>query len=183
MKEDDIKSVTENSNLGVDRRDFCTSSLSVGVGLVATAVAASVPVMSMMPASDVLASASAEVDISNLTAGNDITIMWRGKPVFIKKRTDDEMKLVRSVAMTELKDPQKDEDRVKSDHEDIVVLVAVCTHLGCVPKGNSGDFGGWFCPCHGSHYDASGRIRQGPAPLNLVVPPYEFLSPTLIKIG
>jgi ubiquinol-cytochrome c reductase iron-sulfur subunit len=116
--------------------------------------------------------------------GETITVMWRGSPVFIKHRTKSEIEGVEAVDISTLRDPQTDEERVKKGKEQWLVALAVCTHLGCVPQSNKGEFpGGWLCPCHGSHYDASARIRNGPAPLNLPIPPYEFLSDTKIKIG
>jgi len=136
---------------------------------------------SMNPAADVLALASIEVDISNLAPGNCMTVKWRGKPVFIRARTDDEIEAARNVSMGELRDPASDEDRVQKP--ETLVVLGVCTHLGCVPINGAGDFGGWFCPCHGSHYDTSGRIRKGPAPLNLEVPMHEFVDDTKLKIG
>ncbi|HEX2520245.1 MAG TPA: ubiquinol-cytochrome c reductase iron-sulfur subunit, partial [Castellaniella sp.] len=146
------------------------------------------------------AMASTEVDISPVQPGQAITVMWRGKPVFIRNRTEDEVKAAKAVKLADLKDPvarngalpesarATDENRTKSGKENWLVMVGICTHLGCIPKGQGigdakGDFGGWFCPCHGSHYDTAGRIRLGPAPQNLAVPPYEFLSDTHIKIG
>ena len=118
--------------------------------------------------------------------GQSVTIKWRGKPVFIKKRTKEEIEAAKMVQASDLRDPQDDADRVQK--EEWLVLVGVCTHLGCVPLGQKlsdmkGDYDGWYCPCHGSHYDTSGRIRKGPAPTNLDVPPYSFLNDTTIKIG
>jgi ubiquinol-cytochrome c reductase iron-sulfur subunit len=118
--------------------------------------------------------------------GQAITVVWRGKPVFIRHRTEKEIATARDVAAGDLIDPQADEQRVQKP--EWLVMVGVCTHLGCVPLGQKatdphGEYGGWFCPCHGSHYDTSGRIRKGPAPLNLEIPPYEFLDDTRIKIG
>ncbi len=112
--------------------------------------------------------------------------MWRGKPVFVRNRTEQEIKEARDVPLNELRDPQTDQSRVKK--ENWLILVGVCTHLGCVPLGQKptdprGDYGGWFCPCHGSHYDTSGRIRKGPAPLNLAVPDYNFTSDTAVRVG
>ena len=109
--------------------------------------------------------------------------MWLGSPVFVKRRTDAEIEAVRKVPLSDLKDPQKDEERVKPGKDEWLVTVGVCTHLGCVPVGGKGDYEGWYCPCHGSQYDASGRIRVGPAPENLHIPPYEFVNDTKIKIG
>jgi len=135
----------------------------------------------MNPAADVLALASLEVDISNLSAGNCMVVKWRGKPVFVRARTEEEIEQATSVAMGDLRDPQTDEDRVKDPN--YLVCLGVCTHLGCVPINGAGDFGGWFCPCHGSHYDTSGRIRKGPAPLNLEIPPYDFPEDGKLVVG
>jgi len=135
----------------------------------------------MNPAADVLALASLEVDISKLEAGNCMIVKWRGKPVFIRARTEEEIEAATSVSMGELRDPQPDEERVQK--AETLVCLGVCTHLGCVPINGAGDFGGWFCPCHGSHYDTSGRIRKGPAPLNLEIPPYSFVDDTKLLVG
>lgn len=124
----------------------------------------------MNPAADVLALASAEFDISSIPEGSTVTYKWRGKPVFVRHRSEAEITRESEVDVSTLKDPQADVDRVK-DPKWLVVL-GICTHLGCVPISNAGDYNGWFCPCHGSHYDGSGRIRKGPAPLNLELPPY-----------
>lgn len=129
-------------------------------------------IASMSASADVLALASTEVDIGAIDQGTSVTVKWRGKPVFVRHRSEAETKSARKVPLSSLKDPQMDEDRVKD--ADWLVLIGVCTHLGCVPLAGAGDFGGYFCPCHGSHYDTSGRIRKGPAPLNLEVPPYEL---------
>lgn len=115
--------------------------------------------------------------------GQSIKVMWRGKPVFIRNRTDMEIEESKAVDLSDLRDPQTDEERTKPGHEQWLVMVGVCTHLGCVPLGEAGDFGGWFCPCHGSHYDTAGRIRKGPAPLNLEVPDYQFISDDRILVG
>lgn len=140
----------------------------------------------MNPAADTLALASTEIDLSSLEEGQSITVKWRGKPVFVRHRTPDEIKQAKEVLIDDMRDPQTDAERVAN--EKYIVLVGVCTHLGCVPLGQKtgdikGQYGGWFCPCHGSHYDHSGRIRKGPAPTNLEVPSYKFLSDTLIRIG
>jgi ubiquinol-cytochrome c reductase iron-sulfur subunit len=124
---------------------------------------------------------STEVDLSQVAQGQSITVMWRGKPVFIRHRTPKEIEEAASVDVASLPDPQADADRVQKP--EWLVMVGVCTHLGCVPLGQRGDFGGWLCPCHGSHYDTSGRIRKGPAPTNLPVPEYTFLNDTTIRIG
>lgn len=122
----------------------------------------------MNPSADVLALANVEVDVSKLEQGQSMTIKWRGKPVFVRRRTDEEIQLANDVNLSELRDPQTDADRIRHEPE-WLVLLGVCTHLGCVPIGNAGEYSGWFCPCHGSHYDTSGRIRKGPAPYNLEV--------------
>ena len=163
-----------------NRRDFLfTASYTVGaVGLGATVW----PFIDQMnPDSSVKALAKIEVDLSQIELGKSITVLWRGKPVFIKRRTKSEISEAQAVSLEELKDPQKDEDRVKKS--DWLIMTGVCTHLGCIPLGDKGDFGGWFCPCHGSHYDTSGRIRKGPAPTNLEIPKYEFVDNNTIKIG
>jgi len=136
---------------------------------------------SMNPAADVLALASIEIDVSKLEPGQCMTVKWRGKPVFVRARTDDEIEQAENVSMGELRDPQSDADRVQK--AETLVVLGVCTHLGCVPINGAGDYNGWFCPCHGSHYDTSGRIRKGPAPLNLEVPPYTFVDDTKIQVG
>lgn len=141
---------------------------------------------SLNPAKDTLALATTEVDVSSIPVGEAKTVMWRGKPVFIKHRTPEEIEEARQVELADLPDKESDEDRVKK--AEWLVVIGICTHLGCVPTGQKqsdahGDYDGWFCPCHGSHYDTSARIRKGPAPKNLAVPPYEFISDTVIKIG
>jgi ubiquinol-cytochrome c reductase iron-sulfur subunit len=164
------------------RRDFIVLTASAIAGLGA-AIFAWPLLRTLSPSADVLALASIEVDLSKVPMGQTIRVKWRGKPVFIRRRTAEEIATARQEAVTDLRDPQNDQDRVKIGHEEWLVVVGVCTHLGCVPLSNQGDFGGWFCPCHGSHYDLSGRIRKGPAPQNLLVPPYEFVSNEVIKIG
>ncbi|KAA8529983.1 hypothetical protein F0562_034413 [Nyssa sinensis] len=138
-------------------------------------------VLSMSASKDVLALASIEVDLSSIEPGTTVTVKWRGKPVFIRRRTEDDIKLANSVDIGSLRDPQDDSVRVKNP--EWLVVIGVCTHLGCIPLPNAGDFGGWFCPCHGSHYDISGRIRKGPAPYNLEVPTYSFLDENKLLIG
>ncbi|KAH9791590.1 cytochrome b-c1 complex subunit Rieske [Citrus sinensis] len=138
-------------------------------------------VLSMSASKDVLAMASLEVDLSSIEPGSTVTVKWRGKPVFIRRRTEEDIKLANSVDLGSLRDPQQDAERVKNP--EWLVVVGVCTHLGCIPLPNAGDFGGWFCPCHGSHYDISGRIRKGPAPYNLEVPSYSFLDENKMLIG
>jgi ubiquinol-cytochrome c reductase iron-sulfur subunit len=170
---------------GDTRRDFLSlvtaSFAAVGVGAMAWPF-----ISSMNPARDVLALSSTDVDLSPIAAGAALTVMWRGKPVFVRNRTPGEIQAAREVQVSELRDPATDQSRVQKDNW--LILVGVCTHLGCVPLGQKstdprGDFGGWFCPCHGSHYDTSGRIRKGPAPLNLAVPAYAFLTDTQVRVG
>jgi ubiquinol-cytochrome c reductase iron-sulfur subunit len=171
------------ANMG--RRDFIVvaSYAMAGIGLASVAW----PLIDQMnPAADTLALASIEVDISKIEVGQAITIKWRGKPVFIRHRSETEINSAQSVQLSDLKDPQTDDERVTNPQ--FLVMIGVCTHLGCVPLGQKtgdvkGEYDGWFCPCHGSHYDSSGRIRKGPAPLNLEIPPYQFASDAVIKIG
>jgi ubiquinol-cytochrome c reductase iron-sulfur subunit len=167
------------------RRDFLILAAGA-MGAIATIGVVWPLIETMNPSADVLALSSTEVDISAIEVGQSITVKWRGRPVFIRRRTQEEIDAARAVPLDDLSDPQSDEDRVQK--AEWLILVGVCTHLGCIPLGNKlgdprGDFGGWFCPCHGSHYDTSGRIRQGPAPDNLAVPEYEFLDDTLVRIG
>jgi len=164
------------------RRKLLTTTAYTAAGI--GAACAILPFIdSMNPSQDVQALASIEVDITNIKLGEEKKVMWRGKPIFIKRRTPEEIKAAQIVALSELKDPQNDADRVKPGREEWLITIGICTHLGCVPIGGEGEFKGWFCPCHGSQYDTSGRIRKGPAPRNLEVPPYEFVTNTLIKIG
>ncbi len=172
---------------GPTRRDFLDLSLAtIVVGAAGTALFAWPIIDSMNPAADVLALATVEVDLSAIEVGQSITIKWRGKPVFIRRRTEAEIAEARADDAADLKDPQTDAERVQKP--EWLVMVGVCTHLGCIPLGQKpsdpkGDYGGWFCPCHGSHYDLSGRIRLGPAPRNLPVPQYTFLDDSAIRIG
>ncbi len=167
------------------RRDFLI--LAAGAMGAIAAIGVAWPLIETMnPSADVLALSSTEVDISAIEVGQTITVKWRGKPVFIRRRTQEEIDAARAVSLDDLSDAESDEARVQKD--EWLILVGVCTHLGCIPLGNKigdprGDFGGWFCPCHGSHYDTSGRIRVGPAPNNLPIPEYEFLDDTLVRIG
>jgi ubiquinol-cytochrome c reductase iron-sulfur subunit len=167
------------------RRDFLTLT-AVALGAVGAGSAIWPFIDSMNPAKDTLALATTEVDLGPVALGQRLTVVWRGKPVFIDHRPPEEVEKAAKVDLGELRDRQTDAERVKKP--EWLVVVGVCTHLGCIPLGQKstddrGLFGGWFCPCHGSMYDTSGRIRQGPAPQNLVVPPYDFTSDTLIKIG
>jgi ubiquinol-cytochrome c reductase iron-sulfur subunit len=170
---------------GETRRDFLLVASSavaaVGVGLAAWPF-----IHSMNPAADTLALASTGVDLGPIQVGQRITVVWRGKPVFIDHRSPADIKAAENVNLADLIDPQADSERVQKP--EWLVVVGICTHLGCIPLGQKpadarGEFGGWFCPCHGSHYDTSGRIRKGPAPQNLSVPPYEFVDATTLRIG
>lgn len=186
MAANDSGATTMTSD-GVRRRDF------IHVGTVAFAgVGAAVAVWPMInqmnPAADVLALASVEVDLSAIESGQGIKAVWRSTPVFVRRLTGKEQAEANAVPVSSLRDPQTLAERTKPGHAEWLITLAVCTHLGCVPLGiNSdeprGDYGGYFCPCHGSHYDTAARIRKGPAPLNLQVPPYTFKTPTLIEIG
>jgi len=190
-----VASTAEEPN----RRDFIVIAGSA-FAAVGGAISLWPFIAQMNPDSSAQALASIEVDLAPVKEGQAITALWRGKPVFIRHRTkeeiaramaDDTATLVdnsaRNMALPE-SDPAIDRNRVKSGHEQFLILIGICTHLGCIPKGQAigdskGDYGGWFCPCHGSHYDTSGRIRKGPAPRNLEVPPYDFAGDTKIKIG
>lgn len=138
-------------------------------------------ISTMSASADVLAVSKVEVDLAQIPVGKNVTIKWRGKPLFVRHRVDAEVAEMQNMDLSLLKDPQRDQDRVK--HPSFLVTLGVCTHLGCVPIANAGDFGGYYCPCHGSHYDGSGRIRKGPAPLNLEVPQYDFIDDTKIVVG
>ena len=176
------------------RRDFLYIATGA-VGAVGTGLALWPFVDQMNPDASVLALASIEFDLEPVEEGQSVVIKWRGNPVIIRHRTAKEIKEANAVAMSELKDPEarnanapagadaSDKNRVVGGKEQYLVMMGVCTHLGCVPIGDAGDYDGWFCPCHGSHYDTAGRIRKGPAPRNLDVPHYKYLSDTKIQIG
>ncbi|MBP7710730.1 MAG: ubiquinol-cytochrome c reductase iron-sulfur subunit [Rickettsiales bacterium] len=171
-----------NSPKDEGRRKLLTTTAygAAGIG----AACAILPFIdSMNPASDVQALSSTEVDISNIKVGESKKVMWRGKPVSIRRRSAAEIAEAQAVDLKDLKDPQNDSDRVKPGKDEWLVTIEICTHLGCIPIAGQGEYKGWFCPCHGSQYDSSARIRKGPAPKNLEIPPYEFLSETKIKIG
>ena len=179
----------DDNNPHASRRDFLAIA---GPAFAAVGGAMTLwPFISQMnPDAGALALSSTEVDLAPVKEGQAITVQWRGKPVFIRNRSKKEIEEAKAVALRALPDPESDASRTKKGAEQWLVLVGVCTHLGCIPKGQSigdvrGEYGGWFCPCHGSHYDTSGRIRQGPAPRNLEVPPYAFTDDkkTKIKIG
>ena len=173
---------------GDTRRDFLLH-MTIATGVVGTAMMVWPLIDSMNPAADTLA-AGAPVDFSvaSMQPGQAVTIVWRGKPIFVRYRTPEELKAAEDVNVADLRDPQTDASRVQKGHDAILIVIGVCTHLGCIPLGQKatdprGEFGGWFCPCHGSQYDTSGRIRKGPAPLNLEVPPYTFVNDTTVRIG
>lgn len=171
----------------VTKRDFLKlvagAGAAVGVGAIAWPL-----IDSMNPSKDVLALATVEVPLEAIEVGQGITVSWRGKPVFVRHRTAKEIKDSEAVKLSDLIEPATDVSRRKAKHPEWIVLVGICTHLGCIPLGNKstdprGEWGGWFCPCHGSEYDVAGRVRRGPAPLNLYLLPYEFETDTKIKLG
>ena len=182
------KTISQSKESAVEnksRRDFIVVA-TYAMGAVGAGAFAWPLIDQMNPAADTLALASIEVDVSKIEEGQSITLKWRGKPVFIRHRTADEINRADEVQLSELRDPQTDADR--AEKPEFLVLLGVCTHLGCVPLGQKvgevkGEYDGWFCPCHGSHYDTSGRIRKGPAPTNLEIPPYSFVSDQVMKIG
>lgn len=165
------------------RRDF----LYIATGAVAAvgAAAAAWPLINQMnpDASTVAAGAPVEVDLAPIAEGQVIKVFWRSKPIFIMHRTKKEIEEARRVDPATLPDPQPDQARVKEGYDQWLVLIGICTHLGCIPLAHQGEYDGFFCPCHGSQYDTSGRIRRGPAPTNLAIPPYQFVSDTKIRIG
>ncbi|THK35344.1 ubiquinol-cytochrome c reductase iron-sulfur subunit [Ensifer sp. MPMI2T] len=187
--------MAKNDEAEPTKRDFLylvtTMAGVVGVG------AASWPFIDQMnPDASTLALASIEVDVSSLAEGMSMTVKWRGRPVFIRNRTAKEVEAAKATAIEELKDPEARNANLADDvpatdlarsagkgKENWIVMIGVCTHLGCVPLGQAGDFGGWFCPCHGSHYDTAGRVRKGPAPENLPIPTFQFISETTVRIG
>ena len=168
------------AEMTVTRRDFI-HVLTGGVGAVAAAAAIWPLIDQMNPSADILALSTTEVDLSQIEAGQSITVVWRKQPVFIRHRTPEEITEAEAVPMSDLKDPATDASRVEKP--EWLVMIGICTHLGCIPLGERGDYDGWFCPCHGSHYDTSGRVRKGPAPKNLVVPDYVFDGDDKIIIG
>ncbi|GHA56045.1 ubiquinol-cytochrome c reductase iron-sulfur subunit [Amylibacter ulvae] len=183
---------TDKNSTGT-RRDFLYVA-TAATGAVGGAAAVWPLINQMNPSADVQALASIEVDVAGLEPGTQMTVKWRGKPVFIRRRTADEISAARDVALGDLPDgadrnanipdgDASDANRTLDEAGEWLVMMGVCTHLGCVPLGDAGDFGGWFCPCHGSHYDTAGRIRKGPAPENLPVPTAVFLNETTIKLG
>ena len=164
------------------KRDFMVLAATATAGIGAACAAAPF-IGSMQPAADVRAMASTEVDITGMNPGDEKRVMWQGKTVFVKRRTAEEIEAAEDAKIDKMPNPQKDSERVKAGKEEWLIVVGVCTHLGCIPNSVKTQGESWFCPCHGSHYDTSGRIVKGPAPANLAVPPYEFISDTKIKIG
>ena len=169
-----------NNNSKPTRRDFIYT-LTATLGVLGAGASVWPIVSQMNPDSSVKALSTVEVDISKVEEGKEITVMWRGKPVFIKRRTEIEISEAKEVNLDDLKHPEKDEDRVKK--AEWLVMMGICSHLGCVPLSDKGEYNGWFCPCHGSHYDTSGRIRKGPAPTNMEIPKYAFIDDNTIRIG
>ncbi len=179
---------TETTGTPPTRRDFLM--LTTGAAGVVAAGSVLIPLISQLApdAQTVAAGAPIELDLAPIAEGQAIKLFWRGKLIFVRHRTKKEIDEARAVNVASLPDPEADQARVKEGHAQFLVVYGNCTHLGCIPLGNApgdakGDFDGWFCPCHGSHYDSSGRIRKGPAPKNLPVPPYAFTADTKIKIG
>ncbi len=170
-----------------DKRDF----IYIATGAVAAAGAASLAwplVTQMAPAADTLAAGSVEIDLSQLAEGQQLKVLWRGKPVFVRHRTAKEISVAEGTDIANCPDPQTDDERLIPDvngklRPEFLVMIGVCTHFGCIPVGEAGDFDGWYCPCHGSHYDTSGRIRKGPAPKNMEIPQYQYISENVIKVG
>ena len=175
--------VTTASSADPTRRDFLfvATGAAAAVGGLATVW----PLVSQMnpDASTIAAGAPIEVDLKPIAEGQDIKVFWRGKPIYIMNRTKKQIEEARAVTVSDLRDPQTDQSRIKEGHDNWLVVIGICTHLGCIPIAHDGNYDGFFCPCHGSQYDSSGRIRQGPAPLNLPVPPYQFVSDSKIQIG
>ena len=177
----------KTSEQSITRRNFLTLTAGA-VGALGASKFIWPFIDSMNPSADVLAQSTTDVDLSPIEEGQSITVIWRGKPIFIRHRTNKEIVNAKSTSISKLIDPEKDSVRVKSGKPQWLVLIGICTHLGCIPTGqtpnsNRGKYNGWYCPCHGSLYDTSGRVRRGPAPTNLVVPPYAFLNENNIRIG
>ncbi len=178
-----VTNVATTTSAEPTRRDFLYVATGA-VGAVGLAAAAWPLIAQMNPdAATVAAGAPVEIDLKPIAEGQIIKVFWRGKPIFISHRTKQEIEAARSVQLSSLPDPQPDQARVKPGRDQWLVVVGICTHLGCIPLAHQGEYNGWFCPCHGSAYDTSGRVRVGPAPTNLPLPPYEFTSDTTIRIG
>ncbi len=182
-----MKTDSHDDTVDEGKRDF----IYIATGAVAAAGAASIawPMIAQMgKAADTSAAGSIEIDLAGVAEGQQLKVLWRGKPIFVRHRTPKEITEAEDVNLSVLKDPATDDSRLMPTPSGALdpkylVMIGVCTHFGCVPVGEKGDFDGWYCPCHGSHYDTSGRIRKGPAPKNLVIPPYEYISDTVIKVG
>ena len=175
-----VSNEIENKKETGERRDFLYTA-SYALGAVGLGAAVWPLVDQMNPDASVKALSTTEVDVSSVEPGKTITVLWRGKPIFIRRRTKAEIEEAAAVDLKDLKDPEKDSDRAKNP--EWLVMVGVCTHLSCVPLNGKGEYNAWFCPCHGTHYDTSGRVRKGPAPKNLEIPKYEFVDNSTIKIG
>jgi len=175
--------ITDAEGGDATRRDFI--HIAAGAAAAGAGVMVAWPLINQMnPAADTLALSTIEFDVGKVQEGQQVVITWQGKPVFVRNRTAAEIAHAKADDHAgDLKEPQTDAERTKPGHENFLVVIGSCTHLGCIPTFGAGDFGGWFCPCHGSHYDVAGRIRKGPAPKNLVVPEYEYTAGTKIKIG
>jgi ubiquinol-cytochrome c reductase iron-sulfur subunit len=175
--------VTTVSSAEHTRRDF----LYIATGAIGAVGAAAVlvPLIAQMnpDASTIAAGAAVDIDLAPIAEGQIVKVFWRSKPIFIFHRAKHDIELAKDVDWHTLPDPQPDSERVKAGHEQWLVVIGICTHLGCIPLAHQGDYDGWFCPCHGSQYDSAGRIRKGPAPKNLYLPPYKFTSDTKIQIG
>ena len=183
-RRDSVKNPNQSSETSSEGRKTFTYLLNAAAcvpGVYGGAVVIENLVSSMSASADVLALAKIEVDLNLIPEGKNATFKWRGKPLFVRHRTQEEIETEQAVDLASLRDQQHDNDRVQKS--EWLVLIGVCTHLGCVPVSNQGEFGGYYCPCHGSHYDSSGRIRKGPAPLNLEIPFYEFLDETTLVVG
>ncbi len=184
---DSCAAVAHHAPSDSSKRDFLSLVATAGAAIGVAAIAWPF-IDSMNPSKDVLALSAVEADLTPIAVGSGITIVWQGKPIFVRHRTPVEIKAAQDVPLSDLIEPQSDAARTKPGHDQWIILIGICTHLGCIPLGNKpsdprGEWGGWFCPCHGSQYDTSGRVRHGPAPLNLYVPPYAFESDTKIKVG
>lgn len=183
----DVPTHTDTELEDGSKRDFIF--LATGAAAAAGVAAVGWPLIAQMgKAADTLAAGSIEIDLSKVAEGQQLKMLWRGKPVFVRHRTPKEIAEAEDVELSALKDPQTDNERLvpRPDGQldpKFLVMVGVCTHFGCVPVGEAGDYDGWYCPCHGSHYDTSGRIRKGPAPTNMVIPPYSFVTDSVIKVG
>lgn len=186
MSESSVKDAEAELQDGT-KRDFIF--LATGATAAAGAAAVGWPLVAQMgKAADTLAAGSIEIDLSKVAQGQQLKMLWRGKPVFVRHRTPEEIEIAVNTDIADCPDPETDEERLVPDvngdlRPEFLVMIGVCTHFGCVPVGEAGDFDGWYCPCHGSHYDTSGRIRKGPAPTNMAIPPYTFINENVIKVG